>query len=477
MNQTDLSICTLDCFRIWPSKRDNNMLRLFNSTKPNNVPSSATFESASEAQLKMTMQNEVHQSIDRSLARIEFNPDGTIIDANQNFLTAIGYQLEEIVGKHHRMFVDSQIASSEEYRQFWKRLSGGETFSGQFQRRTKDNRSIWIDATYFPVLQENGSVRRVIKFARDITAFKTQELLMNGLNDAVNQQFAVIEFDPNGIILTANSKFQDAMGYNLNEIVGRHHSTFVTDSLKRSDEYSQFWKRLAKGERFSGEFQRVARGGREIWISASYHPILDIYGNVERIVKYAFDITAAISQRKQAAEISASISGSVDQFSSTITDISANVSKTATLAGDAEAIASETCVTVQCLDESSRVIGRIVEVIQELADQTNLLALNATIESARAGEAGRGFAVVASSVKDLAKQTAAATKNIETTVLEIQKNIQGVVGATNSISRTVSEVSVNMTTIAAAVEEQSVTMAAISRTADELLAINQTKAA
>jgi methyl-accepting chemotaxis protein len=452
------------------------MLGIFNSSKPTlktNVPqvAEADFERTTLMQL-----TDMQRSIDRSLARIEFSPDGTIIDANENFLGAIGYRLEEIKGKHHRMFVDAAYASQDEYRRFWQRLAKGESFSGQFKRVARNNRCIWIDATYFPVLRDDGTVHKVIKFARDITAFKTQEQLMVGLNEAVNQQFAVIEFDTSGIILAANENFQNAMGYRLSEIVGKHHSIFVTESYRRSNEYSLFWKRLASGERFSGEYSRMARGGREIWISASYNPIIDGDGKVERVVKYAMDITDAVSRRQQAATVSETISGSVEQFTTTITDISSNVARTASLASDARAIASETCVAVQSLDESSRVIGKIVEVIQELADQTNLLALNATIESARAGEAGRGFAVVASSVKDLAKQTAAATKNIETTVAEIQRNIQGVVGATNSISKSVTEVNTNMTTIAAAVEQQSVTMASIGQTADELRHINQNKA-
>ena len=429
-----------------------------------------------EAEAEKGMLNELletQQSIDRSLARIEFDTEGMILDANENFLAAIGYRLEEVKGKHHRMFVDAKYASSSEYRQFWKRLADGETFSGQLKRVGKNDRSIWIDATYIPIIRKDGTVRKVIKFARDITAFKAQELLMVGLNEAVNQQFAVIEFDTAGIIQTANTNFQSAMGYELSEIVGKHHSIFVSETFKRSNEYLHFWKRLASGERFSGEYPRVARGGREIWISASYNPILNGDGEIERIVKYAVDITDAVARRQHAATISEAISGSVGQFSSTITEISSNVTRTASLANDAKAIAAETCGSVQSLDESSRVIGKIVEVIQELADQTNLLALNATIESARAGEAGRGFAVVASSVKDLAKQTAAATKNIESTVVEIQRNIQGVVGSTDAISRSVSEVSVNMSTIAAAVEEQSVTMASISQTADQLRIVNQ----
>ena len=412
------------------------------------------------------------KSLDLALARIEFTTEGIILDANENFLQAMGYRLDEIKGKHHRMFVDSVYANSDEYRQFWRSLSSGNPRPGQYKRIAKGNQNIWIDATYIPVLDQDGLVSRVVKFARDITATKVQDQIAEGYQTVVNRQFAVIEFDPAGNILSANDNFLSTLGASLRDIVGKHHSMFVPDSVRNSMEYTSFWRKLSSGEVISGEFTLLGRGGHEVWLKATYTPITDVNGKVTRVVKYATDITDAVVSQKQSAGISEAISGSVSQFSTTITEISANVNRTASLAQEAKEIASDTCALVEGLDESSRVIGKIVEVIQELADQTNLLALNATIESARAGEAGRGFAVVASAVKDLAKQTAIATKNIETTVGEIQKNIQGVVGSTNLISRSVAEVHGNMTTIAAAVEEQSVTIASINRTADELRSLN-----
>lgn len=410
--------------------------------------------------------------MDLALARIEFSTDGIIQDANDNFLQASGYRLDEIKGRHHKMFVDSTYAQSKEYRQFWRRLAMGESFPGQFKRFAKGNRPIWIDASYVPVFDRDGSVSKIVKFAKEISAMKALELIADGRQKAVNQQFAVIEFDVSGNIISANDNFLAMMGYSHQDVIGKNHSMFVSDSMRSSNEHLSFWRKLASGESFSGESLGVGRAGKEVWMNASYTPIYDLNGQVNRIVKYATDITEMVVSQRRTSGICEAISGSVGQFSTTITEISSNVNRTANLAQEANEIAVETCSLVEGLDESSRVIGKIVEVIQELADQTNLLALNATIESARAGEAGRGFAVVASAVKDLAKQTAAATKNIETTVGEIQKNIQGVVGSTNSISRSVSEVHTNMTTIAAAVEEQSVTIASINRTADELRSLN-----
>ena len=449
------------------------MLGLFSNPTKNVKPTQQQQLDQDREDAKFQDLIDLKKSMDLALARIEFTPEGIILDANENFLQTVGYRLEEIKGMHHRMFVESAYGSSEEYRQFWRSLSSGHPMPGQYKRVAKGNQNIWIDATYIPVLDQYGQVLRVIKFARDITASKVQDQIAEGYQSVVNRQFAVIEFDPTGTILSANDNFLSTMGYSLRDIVGKHHSMFVPDSVRNSNEYMSFWRRLNSGEVFNGEFTRLGRGGNEVWLKASYNPITDINGNVTRVIKYATDITDTVVSQKQSSGISEAISGSVGQFSTTITEISANVNRTASLAQEAKEIAGETCTLVEGLDESSRVIGKIVEVIQELADQTNLLALNATIESARAGEAGRGFAVVASAVKDLAKQTAIATKNIETTVGEIQKNIQGVVGSTNLISRSVSEVHGNMTTIAAAVEEQSVTIASINRTADELRNLNR----
>lgn len=406
-------------------------------------------------------------AIDRSMAVIEFDVEGNILAANDNFLKTMGYSRTEVVGKHHRMFVAPQDSRSQEYAKFWQGLKSGRFFSGAFCRLGKGGHEVWIQGSYNPILDSNGNVTKIIKFASDITETKQQEAHANSQLDAINKSTAVIEFELDGTIVNANENFLHVMGYRLHEIQGAHHSIFVDENEKRLPAYREFWSKLNHGQFVSGEFRRIGKGGREVWIQASYNPTYDANGRIVRVIKIATDITAATQIRK-ASRVGESLSDSVSQFSHTITEISANVHRTANLSKDAKDLAESTCEAVRCLDQSSRVIGKVVEVIQELADQTNLLALNATIESARAGDAGRGFAVVASAVKDLAKQTAAATKSIETSVLEIQSNIAEVVLSTENISSSVSEVNVNMTVIAAAVEEQSVTIASIKRTADDL---------
>jgi methyl-accepting chemotaxis protein len=406
--------------------------------------------------------------LSRSSAIIEFEPTGIILKANENFLAAMGYTLAEIVGKHHRMFVKKSYANSVEYQSFWKSLAAGEFLEGEFCRVAKNGKDIWIQASYNPVLDADNKVVKIVKIASDITARKQREAELMSQIHAVDRSYAVIEFNLDGTIRTANENFLKTLGYSLSEIQGKHHRMFVDPSEHNTDAYRNFWNQLAQGKYNSGLNRRISRSGASVWIQASYNPTFNLHGEVTGYIKYAVDVTAEIERSRQMGAISEVISSSSSQFTQTINEISQSVNRTAGLSQDASRLTTDTKTYVQRLDESSRVIGKIVEVIQELADQTNLLALNATIESARAGEAGRGFAVVASAVKDLAKQTGTATKNISETVEQIQSNIADVVTSIDGIARSVSDVSSSMNTIAAAVEEQSVTMRSISQTADEL---------
>lgn len=230
-------------------------------------------------------------ALDRSQAVIEFNMDGTIIRANDNFLNTLGYTLEEVMGQHHRMFVPSEEASSKEYREFWARLNQGEYFSSEFHRIDKHGRDIWIQASYNPLLDKHGNPYKVVKFATDITEQKSRDMYYRGQIKAIGKSQAVIEFDMNGIIQDANENFLGAMGYSLGEIKGQHHRMFVEPAYADSSEYRGFWDALKRGEYSSGEYKRIAKGGREIWIQATYNPIFDLSGNPVRVIKYAADIT------------------------------------------------------------------------------------------------------------------------------------------------------------------------------------------
>lgn len=401
-------------------------------------------------------------------AIISFEPDGTIVAANQNFLNAVGYTLDEIVGQHHRIFVSQEEQVSQAYADFWASLARGELKSGEFSRLRKDGVEFWIRAYYMPIADQSGKVVRVIKCAVDITEEKFTNLINSAKLNAFSRSQAVIEFNLDGTVIDANENFLSTMGYSLGEIQGQHHSMFVAEDEKHTSGYQEFWKSLRRGEYKNGEFRRVSSNGSEVWIQATYNPIFNDQGEPIRVVKFATDITTQLALRNRAGQVGDAVADSAGQMVATIAEISKNVNETASVAKNAETTAKLTNDAATKLEDSSRVIEKVVEVIQDLADQTNLLALNATIESARAGDAGKSFAVVASEVKDLARQTAEATKNIERSVSEIRSSITGVVSSTTNITESVSSVSSNMATIAAAVEEQSVTMASLSNTASEL---------
>jgi len=236
----------------------------------------------------------VLQALEKSLAIIEFKPDGTIITANENFCRALGYDVKEIAGKHHSMFLEPAEAQSADYRAFWAKLGRGEFDARQYKRIGKGGREIWIEASYNPVFQ-GKKVVKVVKVATDITAAKNLASENAGKLDAISRSQAIIEFALDGTILTANENFCNAMGYTLDEIKGRKHAMFVETAYGQSAEYRELWARLGRGEFVSDEFKRIAKGGREIFIQASYNPIFDADGRVTKVVKFASDVTGRVN--------------------------------------------------------------------------------------------------------------------------------------------------------------------------------------
>jgi len=225
-------------------------------------------------------------AISKAQAVIEFNLDGTVITANQNFLRTLGYTLDEIKGRHHSLFVEESYRHSPEYREFWARLNRGEYDAGEYKRIGKGGKEVWIQASYNPIF-DGDKPFKVVKYATDITAQKLRNADVTGQLTAINKSQAVIEFNMDGTILTANQNFLEAMGYTLDEIKGRHHSLFVEESYWQSPEYREFWARLNRGEYDAGEYKRLGKGGKEVYIRASYNPILDLNGRAYKVVKYA----------------------------------------------------------------------------------------------------------------------------------------------------------------------------------------------
>ena len=397
-------------------------------------------------------------AISRAQAVIEFNMDGTIITANENFLKVLGYALGEIQGRHHSMFVEPSTRDSAAYREFWASLNRGEYQAAEYKRNGKGGREVWILASYNPVLDENGKPFKVVKFATDVTEQKLKTADLAGQIAAIGKSQAVIEFNMDGTVITANDNFLRVVGYSLGEIKGKHHSMFVDPAERDSAAYREFWASLNRGEYQVAEYKRIGKGGKQVWIQASYNPILDLNGKPFKVVKYATDTTAEVLTRmgnERVRGMMETVAAGAEELNASVREISEAMTKSRETAMSAveDVVAADSQATR--LNDAAQAMSGIVELIGNITGQINLLALNATIESARAGEAGRGFAVVASEVKNLANQAKQATDKIGQEIENLNGISGDVVGALNKIKQAIQNVSEYVTTTAAAVEEQS----------------------
>lgn len=268
----------------------------------------------------------------------------------------------------------------------------------------------------------------------------------------------MIEFDLDGTIRTANRNFLDAMGYRLEEVKGRHHSIFVDQAYRDSADYRAFWEKLRHGEFQAAEFRRIHKTGRDVWIQASYNPILDPDGKPYKVVKFASDVTAQVLARKRAEHVSAlmeSIAAGAEELNASVQEIATSMQRSKETTGEAFDLVLAANQSTAAMNDAASAMGNILEVITGITGQINLLALNATIESARAGEAGKGFAVVANEVKNLATQARKATEQISTSIDGMQATSGQVAGALAEIRMAMQKVQEFVASTAAAVEEQS----------------------
>ena len=437
------------------------------------------------------------RALDKSQAVIEFNVDGTILTANENFLTTVGYSLEEIRGKHHSMFVVAHDRASKEYAQFWQDLARGKFQTAEYKRIAKGGREIWLQAIYSPILDHDDQPVKVVKFATDITAQKNKNADHEGKIAALDKAQAVIEFDLDGTIITANQNFLTAVNYRLDEVRGKHHSLFVEGKIKSSNDYAKFWADLGKGIFQSGEYLRLGKNANKVWLQATYNPIMGPDGKPFKVVKFATDITEMVNARRENERVGKLVDQNLEKIRFSISDAHGK-------AGSAASAATQTDATVQTvasaaeelsasfheiaesvslartaventfhetesagsstaeLSAAAEAMNKIVVLIEDIASQINLLALNATIESARAGEAGRGFAVVASEVKNLANQVGTATNQISGEIERMQEVSGDVVERLGKINTSVRDLQGSVTGIAGAIEEQSVVTREIS---------------
>ena len=508
------------------------------------------------------------EALDRSLAIIEFSPRGVILWANENFCSVMGYSLKDIKGKHHSIFVEPDHVVTAEYKAFWGKLGSGQFDAKEYKRIAKGGREVWIQASYNPVRGIGGRVVKVVKVATDITAEKQRNADFEGMRNALMRAQAVIEFKTTGEVITANKTFLDMMGYSLDELVGRHHSKCVEPEYAASDEYKVFWQRLNAGEFFSAEFKRLGKGEKPVWLQASYNPVFDLNGNVFKIVKFAVDVSERVRtvedvvdtiggglaqlaannlehrlnamenpafsklrtdfniamdqlqavMRKVADSASTIQSGShqiasssdnlsrrteqqaanLEQTAAALDEITATVRKTAEGstharqvvssarrdAHQSEEVVQRAVLAMNGIEQSSKKIGQIIGVIDEIAFQTNLLALNAGVEAARAGDAGRGFAVVASEVRALAQRSANAAKEIKALIRTSEDQVTAgveLVGQTGkALGRFVGQVAeVNdiVVSIATAAEEQATALHQVNTAVNQMDQVTQQNAA
>nr|WP_027598629.1 PAS domain-containing methyl-accepting chemotaxis protein [Pseudomonas sp. MOIL14HWK12:I2] len=372
------------------------------------------------------------QALERSMAVIEFDTDGTVLRANDNFLRLTGYRADTLVGQHHRRLCPANVVQGRDYGDFWARLKRGDFVSGTFHRLDAQGRTLWLEASYNPVPGSSGRIAKVVKYALDVTAQVERDSEAQSNLKALDRALARIEFDLDGRILTANDNFLATLGYSLKEIQGQQHRLFCEPALVNSSEYADFWRRLNAGEFFRGQFKRLGKHGRVVWLEASYNPVYDATGRLYKVVKYASDISERVEKHESDSR-SASRAYHISAETEKVAEHGTRIIQAA--AGEMREIAHNVSASAEVigqLGQRSEQITAIVNTIRGIADQTNLLALNAAIEAARAGDQGRGFAVVADEVRQLAGRTSSATAEIAEMIGRILSETQQAVASMES---------------------------------------------
>ncbi|KAB0499418.1 PAS domain S-box protein [Pseudomonas moorei] len=363
---------------------------------------------------------QVKESLESEMLVLTLDTDGRVQSVNQNFLNEMHYKCNELIGRHIEEIVPDHVRNDEFQLRFKNAMNRGEHFAGAVRLLRGTGEEAWLRSILQPVRSADGRIKHFSIFSSDLTRTIEASREHENLIGALVRSTAVIEFDLNGNVLTANDRFLSGMGYSLAQIKGKHHRIFCLPEEHNSAEYQNFWRRLNAGEYVAERFKRIDSHGRTVWLEASYNPVVDANNRLYKVVKFATVITDQVNQEQavaEAANIAYSTSQQTDQSaqrgSAVVTqavDVMRDLAKHMQTAGDG----------IEALNEQSLVIGTIVKTISGIAEQTNLLALNAAIEAARAGEQGRGFAVVADEVRQLASRTSQATDEIVVVVRQNQ---------------------------------------------------------
>jgi len=440
-------------------------------------------------------------AIGKAQAVIQFNMDGTIITANDNFLNALGYTLDEIKGKHHSMFVDEAYKQSPAYKEFWAKLNRGEYDAAEYKRIGKGGKEVWIQASYNPILDLDGKPFKVVKYATDVTRQKLVNADYQGQIAAISKAQAVIEFNMDGTVIAANDNFLKALGYTLDEIKGRHHSMFVEENYRQSADYAEFWTRLRRGEYQAAQYKRIGKGGREVWIEASYNPILDLNGKPFKVVKYATDITRqknavnammadAMMLSKAAVEGKLATRADASKHEGDYRKVVEGVNNTL------DAVIGPLNVAAKYVDDISQGLTEASEILQAMAanDYTRRVLgssqrskitdtyngdfntiknnLNACIEAlAGVGAATNKTAdTLQSSMKHIAQNAqglSSASQQLAATSQQMSSNAEETSAQASTVATATQQVTTNLNSVATGAEEMTSTVQSISSNASE----------